>query len=154
MPQLVKGCKYVFGWSQVSSGGRIEIPPEAFIEYHFQVGEKIILMSGSKTSGGFGVTKCKSLRESQLSALLRRCPELADFRVPEGIVIKLNGRTYCWVTISEMNITVPEITLAHFGIKQGDYLLAVRGSGLALGFIVRGPIIEEAQKHPEIEIYE
>jgi hypothetical protein len=29
----------------------------------------------------------------------------------------------------------------------------VRGSGLALGFVQRGPIYEEASRHPEIEVF-
>ena len=57
MPQLVKGGKYVFGWSKVSDEGKIVTPSKAFIEYHFKAGEKIILLSGSKTSGGFRLTK-------------------------------------------------------------------------------------------------
>lgn len=57
MPQLVKGGKYVFGWSKVNDEGKIVIPSKAFIEYHFKAGEKIILLSGSRTSGGFGLTK-------------------------------------------------------------------------------------------------
>jgi hypothetical protein len=41
-----------------------------------------------------------------------------------------------------------------YGVERGASLLSVRGSALALGFIIRGPIIEEARKHPEIEVYE
>jgi len=55
MPQLVKGGKYVFGWSKVNDEGKIVIPSKAFIEYHFKAGEKIILLSGSKTWGGIWV---------------------------------------------------------------------------------------------------
>jgi bifunctional DNA-binding transcriptional regulator/antitoxin component of YhaV-PrlF toxin-antitoxin module len=150
----VKGGKHVFGWSKVGNEGEIVIPSEAFAEYRLMVGENVILMSGSKTSGGFGLTKRESLRESQLSVLLDRCPELAEFRIPAGTAIEYQGRTYCWVTMCEMSITVPVGTLARFGVKPGDNLLSVRGSGLALGFIVRGPIIEEARRHPEVEIYE
>jgi hypothetical protein len=35
----------------------------------------------------------------------------------------------------------------------GDRLLVVRGSGLALGFLERGPIYEEARRHPDIETF-
>jgi hypothetical protein len=38
-----------------------------------------------------------------------------------------------------------------YGIEPGDDLLVIRGSGLALGFAVRGPIVEEARNHPELE---
>jgi len=57
MPQLVKGGKYVFSWSKVSDEGKIVTLSKAFIEYHLKAGDKIILLSGSKTSGGFGLIK-------------------------------------------------------------------------------------------------
>lgn len=154
MPQLVKGGKHVFGWSQVGEAGSIVIPSESFAEYRFINGEIVILMSGSKTSGGFGLTKRESLRESQLSTLLDRCPQLAEFRIPEGTAIEFEGRVYCWIKMRDMKITIPIGTLARFGVKPGDTLLAVRGTGLALGFIVRGPIAEEARRHTELDIYE
>jgi hypothetical protein len=37
------------------------------------------------------------------------------------------------------------------GMGQSTRLLAVRGSGCALGFLARGPIYDEALKHPELE---
>ena len=154
MPQLVKGGKHVFAWSKVGNEGRIAIPSEAFAEYRLMAGENVILMSGSKTSGGFGLTKRESLRRSQLSLLLDGCPELASFRIPEGTATAHQGRTFCWVTICQMSITLPVGTLVRFGTRPGDSLLSVRGSGLALGFIVRGPIVEEARRHPEVETYE
>jgi bifunctional DNA-binding transcriptional regulator/antitoxin component of YhaV-PrlF toxin-antitoxin module len=154
MPQLVKGGKHVFGWSKVGEEGSIVIPSEAFEEYRLITGENVILMSGSKTSGGFGLVKRVSLRESQLSILLDKCPQLAEFRIPEGTVVEYEGRVYCWVTMCDERITVPVRTLSRYGIKPGDHLLAARGSGLALGFIVRGPIVEEARRHAELETYE
>ena len=38
-------------------------------------------------------------------------------------------------------------------MQPGDRLLAVRGSGRALGFVAQGPIYDEALKHPELEIF-
>ncbi len=34
MPQLVKGGKYVYGWSKVSTKGKIAIPDKAKEEYN------------------------------------------------------------------------------------------------------------------------
>jgi hypothetical protein len=39
------------------------------------------------------------------------------------------------------------------GFQPGERLLVVRGSGLALGFVPRGPIYEEALRHTEIEVF-
>ncbi len=38
-------------------------------------------------------------------------------------------------------------------VQPGDRLLAVRGSGMALSLITRGPIYELALKHPEVETF-
>jgi len=39
------------------------------------------------------------------------------------------------------------------GVQPGKRLLAVRGSGLALGFLQRGPIYKKALKHSEIKTF-
>lgn len=40
-----------------------------------------------------------------------------------------------------------------YGIRAGDHLLTVRGSGLALGFIIGGPVAEEAMRHPDLPVF-
>jgi hypothetical protein len=49
----------------------------------------------------------------------------------------------------DSQLVVPEAV----GMQPGGRLLAVRGSGRALGFVAQGPIYEEALKHPELEIF-
>jgi hypothetical protein len=38
-------------------------------------------------------------------------------------------------------------------VQPGDHLLAVLGSGYALGFLVRGPIYQLAMEHDEIQVF-
>lgn len=52
------------------------------------------------------------------------------------------------------SIFVPEETLKKYGINLGDRVVSMRGSNIAMVFIVRGPIIEEARKHSDISVYE
>jgi hypothetical protein len=126
MPQLVKGGKWVFGWCVVGLNGEIQIPPEAYVEYGFQPGETVLITRGSKRSGGFGIGKQDKLA-----------------------VFPLQSRFIGQTTIGADNrVALPP----EAGIHPGERLLAVRGSGLALGFVQCGPIFEEAMKHPEIEI--
>jgi hypothetical protein len=153
MPQLVKGGKHTFGWSKVGSGGRIAIPPDAFAEYKFIEGDQAFLFSGSKTSGGFGLATSRLLGGSPILEMILTQPELSGFKMPEGQFVEIHSRIFCWVTIQDQCIFVPEDTLQHYSIKIGDRLLTVRGSGFALGFIVKGPIIEEAKKHSELLEY-
>ena len=128
MPQLVKGGKWVFGWAIVGSRGALRIPPEAWAEYSFQAGEEAVFLPGSRTSGGFGLSTPRLLARAA-GALQSR--NLVRGQVGEG------GR-----------IEVPEAV----GLRPGSRLLVVRGSGRALGFVARGPIYDEALRHPELEV--
>jgi bifunctional DNA-binding transcriptional regulator/antitoxin component of YhaV-PrlF toxin-antitoxin module len=155
MPQLVKGGKYVFAWSKVGKNGRIVIPDEAIQEYNFKTNNNVILMPGSKRSGGFGLTNLGLLKNSHLAVILEKNPQLAKYQVSEGGALEINGRTYCWVKLQDDgSIIVPIETLKRYGVNPGDCLLGVRGSNIAIGFPVRGPIIEEAKRHPELELFE
>ena len=124
MPQLVKGGKWVFGWVTVSPRGVLEIPPEAWIEYGFQPGEEAIFLPGSRTSGGFGLSTPRLMARGASPMETRA---LARSRLDKDGKVKLP----------------PQL-----GLQPGVRLLVVRGSGRALGFVARGPIYEEAQKHP------
>jgi hypothetical protein len=128
MPQLVKGGKWVFGWCVVGPAGQIQIPPEAYAEYGFQTGERVIITRGSERSGGFGMGRQEKLANSPLQP-----------RFIGEATVGAAGRV----------VLPPEAC-----VRPGERLLAARGSGFALGFLQRGPIYEEAIKHPEVEIFE
>ncbi len=155
MTQIVKGGEYVYGWSKVGQTGRVAIPREAMDEYGFKEHDKVILMSGSRRSGGFAMTTPSLLRGTPLSAVLQRFPRLRTFQMPEARVVRVGGRAFCWALIDESgHLTLPGETLREYGIMPGDRLLTVRGSRLALGFARRGPIVDEAATHPELEVFE
>jgi len=126
MPQLVKGGKWVFGWVIVGSGGEITIPPEAYREYGFRAGDAVVFLKGSRRSGGFGIG-----RADHILVLLRK-------RALGHGQVNGSGRV----------IAPPSV-----GVRPGDRLLAVRGSGLALGLVARGPIYGEATQHSELEVF-
>ncbi len=154
MPQLVKGGKYVFGWSVVSEDGIIPIPEEARREYQVKSGERVILMPGSNTSGGFSIARKPLLEQSKLSDILMYNPDLAEFRIEEAKTININGRNLCWVTIEKGELLrLPPHTLEVYGVMSGDYLLAIRGSYIGIGMAVRGPLVKEARNHPEIAVF-
>jgi hypothetical protein len=133
MPQLVRGGKWVFGWVVVGPEGAVPIPPEAWQEYGFEVGEEAFFMPGSRTSGGFGVSTSR-LMDHGLALMAGR------FR----------GRAVARGRFQEKGrLTLPP----EVGANPGDRLLVVRGSGRALGFVARGPIYETATKHSNIEEY-
>jgi hypothetical protein len=121
MPRLVKGGKWVFGWVVVGPKGELPIPPEAWREYDFEAGDEAFFLRGSRRSGGFGLSTPGLMTSSS-----------ARFRVLGRGRIGEDGQV----------IVPPEV-----GVEPGHRLLAVRGSGRALGFVARGPIYEEALKH-------
>jgi bifunctional DNA-binding transcriptional regulator/antitoxin component of YhaV-PrlF toxin-antitoxin module len=154
MPRLVKGGKYVYGWSKVGSEGRVAVPNEALAEYNLKPPCKVILMSGSRRSGGFALTTPSLLKNSRLSVILDENPQLAGFQLPEGETIMITGKPCCWVKLNtDSCITVPLETLKEYGVNPGAHLLSVRGSRLALGFCVKGPLIDEAKKHSSLTLF-
>ena len=155
MPHISKGGKYIFGWSTSSANGRVSIPAEALAEYHLRPGDPLILISGSKTSGGFLVAKKSSLAESEISGILQNNPELAYLQIAEGKTVKFKGRHYCWIRLRDHGqIVLPPHTRQKFEVKSGDNLLVIRGSNIAFVMAIRGPIIEKAKSHPEIKVCE
>ena len=154
MPQLVRGGKYVFGWSIISEDGRILIPEEARQEYKLESCERVILLPGSRTSGGFSIVRKPLLEQSRLFNILMRNPDLAESRIDEGNNIDINGKNLCWVTVQENGLLhLASHTLEVYGVKPGDCMLAVRGSYLGIGMAVKGPLVEEARKHPELLVF-
>jgi hypothetical protein len=129
MPRLAKGGKWVFGWVIVGQGSVICIPPEAYNEYGFQEGEAVILIHGSQRSGGLGIGRRERLSKAQVS-FQSRIVSQARIGAQRRVVLS------------------PES-----GVHPGECMLAVRGSSLAVGFLQRGPIYEEALKHPELETF-
>jgi bifunctional DNA-binding transcriptional regulator/antitoxin component of YhaV-PrlF toxin-antitoxin module len=155
MPRLVKGGKYAYGWSKVGKTGKIAIPKEAMEEYEFTEGEKVFIMTGSRRSGGFGITTLGRLEKSPLSLILDKFPELSAFQTEKGSAIRNGEKSFCWTVIEKEGfINIPLETLNDYEVSPGDNLLSIRGSNLALGFAVKGPIIEEAQNHPELAFFE
>ena len=129
MPQLIKGGKWVYGWVIVGPKRELRIPPQAWQDYGFRVGEEAIIVPGSRRSGGFGLSTFRLLEPS-----FGRDPR------QEWVLGK-----------AQIDLLQRVILPPGLGTRPGDRLLAVRGSGLALGFACRGPICEEAAKQRGLE---
>lgn len=133
MSQLVQGGKWVFGWVVTGEGRDLPIPPEAWEEYAFREGEEALFIRGSRRSGGFGV----STPALVASATGRR-----------------GGRPLTVLGYGQFVREKRVLILAGVDVTPGRRLLAVRGSGYALGFVAQGPIHEEGLRHPELAVYE
>mgnify|MGYP006308213043 CR=1 FL=1 len=154
MPKLVKGGKYVFGWVAVGENGEISIPPEAADEYGLTEPRDLIAIEGSQAGGGFGVSRLDKLADSPLGVILERYAELESGSGEEPVLVEGRSKIYARVSLNGEGrlLFTPEI-LEAFGIRPGDKILALRGSNLALSYAVRGPIVEEAARHPELKVF-
>jgi hypothetical protein len=127
----MKGAKWVFGWVIVGEDGRIRIPPEAWARYHFRAGDEAIFLPASQKSGGFSISSPAQMNQMQ-----------AEFRLGARIL----GRS---IFLEDRSVPLPP----EIQVDAGQRLLAVFGSGFALGLLSRGPIYETAQDHPELETF-
>lgn len=154
MPQLVKGGKFIYGLSRIGPGGSIIIPPQAMSEYGFKADDNVILMSGSRRSGGFALTKRSIVEKSALSKIIHDLPGLFNNLIPEKEIVIYQRRAFCRTVInSNGNIDLPGAALSRYDINTGDVLAAGRGSYLSIAFIARGPIFEECLRHPELQVF-
>lgn len=156
MPQLTKGGKYIFGWSLIRQDGVIHLPPDALSEYGLTDATKVILISGSKTTGGFCVTSQDLLASSKLKHILKDLPGLTVKRtVPAGTFLPYKGRHYAWVPLAaDGSIYLPEQALSFLKLKSGDRLMSIRSSDISFTMGVKGPLIEKGIAHSgEMEIY-
>lgn len=145
MSQLVKGGKYAYAWVNIRQTGSMTIPPEAVQDYRLEPDEIVVLIPGSKGSGGFSVVPQRNIKDSPLNPLKNNCD------VQEDKVQVSHGKPFTVTRLEGERVNLPMETLEAFGIEKGDRLLAVRGSGMGPSFLVKGPIKEEALKHPELE---
>lgn len=57
MPQMNKGGKFIFGKSLIHEDGTVQFPTQAIDEYQITSEGKVYLFTGSKSTGGFCVTR-------------------------------------------------------------------------------------------------
>ena len=148
MPQLGKGGKFVYGKSLIRKNRLIQLPPQAISEYDITAEGKVYLFSGSKSTGGFCVTRKGLLLLSQLGNILRDTPALLNYKLNEGQLVPYKGRYHCWLAISpEGRIILPKQTTASLALDEGMELLSIRSSNIAFTMGAKGPLLEVAANY-------
>lgn len=149
MPQLNKGGKFIFGKSLIRDDLTIRLPAQAVEEYEITSEGRVYLFTGSKSTGGFCVTRKGLLQPSQLGHILAENPKLSDYLVAEGEFVPYKGRSYCWVSISEDGIIqlTPD-ALCFLNLQEGVELLAIRSSNIAFTMGAKGPLLARAEAYP------
>ncbi|MCI1666394.1 MAG: hypothetical protein LKI25_08585 [Atopobiaceae bacterium] len=148
MPQLNKGGKYVFGISLIGDDGSLVIPPEAADEYHIELDDTVIIFSGSRSTGGFCVTRPGLLRPSALGHILDELPGVEGRTVPAGELVRYKGRRYAWLPVGgQATLAIPARTMADLEIAPGTRLLCIRSSDIAFTMGAKGPLWERARSY-------
>ncbi len=155
MPQLEKGGKFIFGKSLIRNNFDIQLPPQAIKEYNIASEGKVYLFTGSKSTGGFCITRKGLLYPSKIGNILKDTPALLHYKLTEGEFIPYKGRFYCWIEISPAGaIRLPAQTAALLQIEQGMELLSIRSSDIAFTMGAKGPLLLIAENYSgEIELF-
>ena len=155
MPQISKGGKFVFGWSVIRDDYSMQIPSQAIQEYDICSESKVYLISGSKTTGGFNLSKRTLLEKSVFENVFKEYPNLKSYKTQEGNIFHYKGREYSWLNISERGkIYLNEEILRNLSLKINDKLLVIRSSDIAFSMGLKGPVIEAANNYEgHIDIY-
>jgi hypothetical protein len=158
MPQLVKGGKYVFGWTVLRDDLRIRIPDETYDEYKFNRTDKLIILSGSKSSGGFNICSPLTMSNYKLSnnvfGLIGYIKESDSFTRERLEIVRSGKRLISWTYLDkEKYFMLSKELVTSLGLVTGCRLLVGRGSGMGPAFISKGTIFNEALKHKDLLEY-
>ncbi len=124
----------------------MRVPAQAATEYHLAENEHIILIGGSKTTGGFCVTTLPLLAPSKLGHMLSECPELRDRALPEGELVRYKGRSYTWLGIEAGGVVqFTAKLLSELDLHVGSELVAIRSSDIAFTMGAKGPLWERVR---------
>ncbi len=129
----------------------VNLPPEVIIEYDITSEGKIYLMSGSKATGGFIITRKGLLYHSKIGNILRENKSLCDYELPKGVFIKYKGRYYCWTDITnEGKFSLDIEMMKMFDLEIGTKLLCIRSSNIAFTMGLKGTLMERARNYDGI----
>lgn len=146
MPQMNKGGKFIFGRSLIREDGTIQLPAQAIQEYNITADGKVYLFTGSKSTGGFCITRKGLLESSKLRHILTDTPQLQSYTAQQGEFVAYKGRSYCWIEVSESGkIILTKEMMDFLKIEHGMYLLSIRSSDIAFTMGAKGPLLERAE---------
>lgn len=148
MPQMQKGGKFIFGRSVIKEDGALCLPPQAVSEYQMAAEGKVYLFTGSKSTGGFCVTRKGLLAPSKIGRILWENPELLEYTLDRGAFIPYKGRFYCWMDISaDGEIRLSKEMMGFLKLSPGEALLSIRSSDIAFTMGAKGPLLDRARDY-------
>ncbi|MDU1889589.1 MAG: hypothetical protein E6767_02765 [Dysgonomonas sp.] len=147
MPQLTKGGKFVFGWCIIREDLTVTLPEQTIQEYGIEKVNRLFLISGSKTTGGFSVSHKELLLNSVFENITGLYPDLCINNPTMNKIIDHNGRKYVWVYIETGVVQLTRDILSAYNLKTGDKLMCIRSSNIAFMMGAKGPLLEAAKEY-------
>ena len=150
MPQMNKGGKFIFGKSLIREDGALQFPEQAVREYDIARERRVYLFTGSRSTGGFCVTRKGLLEPSRIGRILADNPALKDYTAEQGDFIRYKGRFYSWVNITDDGrIVLTKDMMSFLKIEPGMKLLSIRSSNIAFTMGAYGRLLDESRKHED-----
>lgn len=147
MPQLNKGGKFVFGWSEIKNDYEVNIPPQAIKEYNIVSEGRVILISGSKATGGVVVSRLSLFENSIFNHIFDKYPDLRTYETNELELLPYKGRLYTWTFItSEGKLKLSKMFLDKLSLSIGNRLMVIRSSDIAFVMGAKGPLIKKGKE--------
>ncbi len=145
----------MYGWSEIRRDYSVQLPPTAVHAYEITSEKKVYLFTGSKSTGGFCVTRKGLLYPSKIGNILSDTPALLAYRLPEGEFVRYLGRGYCWLSVSRKGILqLTEQLMDDLSLHGVTRLLSIRSSDIAFTMGAKGPLIAFAENYRgTIDVY-
>jgi hypothetical protein len=132
VPQIRKGGTFIFCWSTIKSDFSIQFPIEVINEYDICSEDKVFLITGSKTTGGFAVSKKAFMEKSIFNNIFIVYNDLGNYKTREGDFLKYKDRKYTWIPINnEGKIFLNQDILSSLSLKINGILLSIKSSNIA-----------------------
>jgi len=126
----------------------VQFPIEAVNEYDICSEGKVFLITGSKTTGGFAVSKKALMEQSIFNNVFIEYNDLGNYKTEEGVFFQYKSRKYAWISINnEGKILLNKNMLNNLSLKINDKLLSIRSSNIAFMMGVKGPLVNEANNY-------
>lgn len=130
MPSLMPGtpgAKEAYGISPVNEDYCFNIPPAACKRYKLAEEDSVILVTGHRGEGGFGLMKKSTGEEAVFGKYIREFTEI-------DTVLWFNEKAYAWTAVTKGKVKLtPEMMDAYY-LNPGERLLVIKSTTVTMSF--------------------
>lgn len=130
MPSLMPGmpgAKEAYGVSVIREDLKINIPPPAIKRYEIRPGDQVILVTGHRGEGGFGMLNKKRAAAGVFKKYI-------DIMAKQDFIYDFNGKFYVLTEAGDCMIQMNREMMERFHLHPRDRLLVVKSTTVAMSF--------------------